>query len=107
MMKYVKIAETKDIPKNTMRVFKLEGIDILVVNVEGEFYAFENRCPHLGYPLYYGSLNGELLICGFHYAKFNIKTGKSLGAVTQEPLKMFKTTIRNSSLLIELNNKDP
>jgi nitrite reductase/ring-hydroxylating ferredoxin subunit len=106
-MKYVKIAETKDIPKNTMRVFKLEGIDILVVNVEGEFYAFENRCPHLGYPLYYGNLNGEFLICGFHYAKFNIKTGKSLGTVTQETLKMFKTTIRNSSLLIELNNKDP
>jgi len=106
MAKDVKIAETKDIPRNTMRVFNLEGIEILVVNVEGKFYAFENRCPHLSYPLYYGSLDGEVLICGFHYAKFNIKTGKSLGAVTHEFLKVFRTKIRNSSLLIELNSKE-
>lgn len=102
MGKYVKIAETKDIPRNTMRVFKLERIEILVVNAEGEFYAFENRCPHMGYPLFYGSLDGEVLTCGFHYAKFNIKTGKSLGAVTHEPLKVFRIKIRNASILIEL-----
>ncbi len=101
MVKYIKIAETKDIPPNTMQVFKLKEIEILVVNVEGKYYAFENRCPHLGYPLYYGNLNGEVLICGFHSAKFNVKTGESLGAVTQESLKVFRTTIRNSSLLIE------
>jgi len=102
MGKYVKIAETKDIPRNTMHVFKVGEVEILVVNVEGDMYAFENRCPHMGYSLYYGSLDGEVLTCGFHQAKFNVKTGKSLGAATSEPLKAFRTKIQNASILIDL-----
>lgn len=102
MGKYIRIAETHEIPKNKMRVFRVEGYEILVVNVEGELYAFENRCPHMGYPLYLGSLEGKVLTCGFHYAKFDVSTGRSLGQVTQEPLRMFKVKIQSSSMLVEL-----
>jgi 3-phenylpropionate/trans-cinnamate dioxygenase ferredoxin subunit len=102
MGKYIRIAKTHEIPKNKMRVFRVEGYEILVVNVEGEFYAFENRCPHMGYPLYLGSLEGKVLTCGFHYAKFNVSTGRPLGPVTQEPLRMFKVKIQSSSMLVEL-----
>ena len=102
MGKYIRIAETHEIPKNKMRVFRVEGYEILVVNVEGELYAFENRCPHMGYPLYLGSLEGKVLTCGFHYAKFDVSTGRSLGQVAQEPLRMFKVKIQSSSVLVEL-----
>ena len=100
--KFVKIAEIHEVSKNNMQVFKVEGYEILVVNVEGKFYAFENRCPHMGYPLYFGSLEGKVLTCGFHYAKFDVTTGKSLGSVTDEPLKKFKIKIRNSMVQVEL-----
>jgi len=102
MDKYVRIAETKDIQKDKMRVFKVNDREILVVNVEDKFYAFENRCPHMGYPLYFGRLEGKVLTCGFHYAKFDVRTGKSLGSVTHSPLKTFKIKIQNSSILVEL-----
>ena len=99
--KYYRIAETQEIPKNKMQVFKMKGHEIIVANLEGEFYAFENRCPHMGYPLYLGSLDGNVLTCGFHYAKFNVSTGKSLGPVTHEPLRTFKIKIQNSMVLVE------
>lgn len=102
MGKYVRVAETQEIPLNNMQVFKVEGHEILVVNVEGEFYAFQNRCPHMGYPIYLGSLEGKVLTCGFHYAKFDVITGESLGPVTHEPLRTFKVKIQNSSILVEL-----
>lgn len=102
MGRYVKIAERHEIPENKMQVFKVEDHEILVVNVEGEFYAFENRCPHMGLPLYFGSLEGNVLICGFHYAKFDVTTGKSLDPVTDKPLKTFKTKIQNSTIQVEL-----
>jgi nitrite reductase/ring-hydroxylating ferredoxin subunit len=105
MRKYVKIAETRDIPKNSMQAFIVREVEILVVNVEGEFYAFENRCPHMGYPLFFGSLEGEVLTCGFHYAKFNVKTGKSIGDVTHEPLRVFKIRISNASVLVWLDGE--
>jgi nitrite reductase/ring-hydroxylating ferredoxin subunit len=99
---YVKIAEAEAVLKNQMQVFKAKGQEIVVVNVEGKFYAFENRCPHMGYPLFFGSLEGDVLTCGFHSAKFNVKTGKSLGQVTSEPLKTFPVKIQNSSIFIEI-----
>jgi nitrite reductase/ring-hydroxylating ferredoxin subunit len=102
MSKYVKMAETHEIPKNKMKVFKVEDHEILVVNVEGELYAFENRCPHMGYPLYFGRLEGKVLTCGFHYAKFDVTTGKSLGSITDKPLKKFKIKIQNSLVQVEL-----
>ncbi|MEM2935775.1 MAG: hypothetical protein QW231_01195 [Candidatus Bathyarchaeia archaeon] len=45
MKKYVKIAEIREIPKNKMKLFNVEGYEIIVVNAEGIFYAFENRFP--------------------------------------------------------------
>jgi nitrite reductase/ring-hydroxylating ferredoxin subunit len=99
---YVKIAEAKAVLKNQMQVFKAKGQEILVVNVEGELFAIENRCSHMGYPLFFGSFEGDVLTCGFHSAKFNVKTGKSLGPVTSEPLKTFPVKIQNSSIFIEI-----
>jgi 3-phenylpropionate/trans-cinnamate dioxygenase ferredoxin subunit len=99
---YVKIAETKDVSKNQMRVFNVKEKEVLVVNVEGKFYAFDNHCPHMGYPLFFGSLEGDTLICGFHSAKFNVRTGKSLGPVTSEPLKTCPVKIKNSSVFVEV-----
>jgi 3-phenylpropionate/trans-cinnamate dioxygenase ferredoxin subunit len=85
-----------------MQVFNVKEKEILVVNVEGKFYAFDNHCPHMRYPLFFGSLEGDTLICGFHSAKFNVRTGKSLGPVTSEPLKTFPVKIKNSSVFIEV-----
>ena len=102
MCTYVKVVETSGIPENAIRVFKVEGYEILVANIDGEFYAFENRCPHMGYPLYLGSLDGKVLTCGFHYAKFDVTTGKSFGRVTNRCLRTYRVKIRDSSILIEL-----
>jgi len=102
MGKYVKVANITDLPKNQMRVYDVNGQEILVVNVEGELYAVNNQCPHLGYPLFFGSLEGDVLTCGFHNAKFNVRTGKSVGPVTGKSLKIFQVKIRDSSIFIEV-----
>ena len=102
MGEYQKVAYTSEIPKNQMKVFKADGQEILIANVEGKLYAVSNRCPHMNYPLYLGNLNGEIITCGFHYAKFDITTGKALGPPAQKPLKTFKIKIQDSAVLVEL-----
>ncbi len=103
MGKYVKVGETRQIPENTMQVFNIEGLEILVVNVEGNFYAVSNRCPHLNYPLYMGTLMGKIITCGFHYAKFDVTTGEVLSPPAREPLKTFKVKTEGSAVLVELD----
>lgn len=101
MCGYIEIAQIKEIPKNSMKRLNVKGKDILLVNIDGKFYAVEDRCPHMGYPLYFGSLEGEVLTCGFHYAKFNVRTGNSLGHATDEPLKTLRIRVQNSAILIK------
>ena len=85
MKTYIEIAQANEIPKNGMKKFNVKGLEILIINARNNFYAVDNRCPHLEYPLYLGSLQGTTLTCGFHNAKFDITTGKALNRVTSKP----------------------
>jgi nitrite reductase/ring-hydroxylating ferredoxin subunit len=48
---------------------------ILVVNDGGRVYAFDNRCPHMGFPLDRGSVEDGILTCHWHHARFDIASG--------------------------------
>jgi hypothetical protein len=47
-----------------------EGRSIAVFYHNGEVYAIENRCPHVGYPLETGSVRNGVLTCIWHQARF-------------------------------------
>ncbi|MEM2911768.1 MAG: Rieske (2Fe-2S) protein [Candidatus Bathyarchaeia archaeon] len=100
MHKYITIAKVEEVPKNGMKVVKIDNLEILLINVNGKFYAFDNRCPHMGYPLFFGKLEGQILTCGFHYAKFDVKSGKPLNKVTEKPLRKIRIKKSGSTLRI-------
>jgi nitrite reductase/ring-hydroxylating ferredoxin subunit len=52
-----------------------QGHDIVLFYQEGEVYALDNRCPHMGFPLSRGSTKDGILTCDWHHARFDIKTG--------------------------------
>jgi nitrite reductase/ring-hydroxylating ferredoxin subunit len=85
------VARTTDIPPGGNKVVDVEGRDIVVFHVNGEFFALLNRCPHEGAPLdkaacvarltspepgvYQRSRVGELLRCAWHGWEFDMRTG--------------------------------
>ncbi|MBS7620561.1 Rieske (2Fe-2S) protein [Candidatus Bathyarchaeota archaeon] len=77
-MDIFKIAHVKEAPKNGMKLVKVNAFEVLLVIIDGNFYAFVNQCPHMRYPLFFGKLEGQILTCGFHYARFDVKSGKPL-----------------------------
>jgi 3-phenylpropionate/trans-cinnamate dioxygenase ferredoxin component len=48
---------------------------VLFAKVEGKVYAFDDRCPHKGFPLHMGKLEGHTLTCGYHGGQFDIRNG--------------------------------
>jgi len=48
---------------------------ILVIHHEGQVYALDNRCPHLGFPLHRGSVEDGILTCHWHHARFDVTSG--------------------------------
>jgi 3-phenylpropionate/trans-cinnamate dioxygenase ferredoxin subunit len=75
------------------QIFEINGRSIGVFNLDGEFFALLNRCPHEGGPLCSGTVTGlrqsttpgeyrysrpgEILRCPWHGWEFDIKTGQS------------------------------
>lgn len=51
---------------------------IAVFNVDGDFYAIDDTCTHDEYSLADGYIDGDVVECPLHMAKFNIRTGKVL-----------------------------
>ena len=75
-MTLVKIAETSEIPLGQMKAFKLAETEVLIANVNGTYYAIRNICTHTNGDLSKGKLEGHIVTCPKHKARFDITTGK-------------------------------
>ena len=51
---------------------------ILILGDQDRVYAFDNRCPHMGFPLDRGSVEDGILTCHWHHARFDLASGVHL-----------------------------
>jgi nitrite reductase/ring-hydroxylating ferredoxin subunit len=59
------------------RILTVAGLHcpILLCWDEGEVFALDNRCPHMGFPLSKGTLKDGVLTCHWHHAQFDLRSG--------------------------------
>ncbi len=48
---------------------------ILIIHDRERFFALDNRCPHMGFPLDRGSVEDGILTCHWHHARFDLESG--------------------------------
>ncbi|MGB1110134.1 MAG: non-heme iron oxygenase ferredoxin subunit [Gammaproteobacteria bacterium] len=84
MTEWVDVCATNGIAPGEWLVVDVDGVDVAVFNVDGEFHAIEDVCTHDGACLTGEAIEGEEVICPRHGARFNIKTGKALTAPAYE-----------------------
>ena len=88
-MEYLFALKTSELPVGTMKMVKLAEQEILISNVENQFYAISNICTHLKGSLVQGKLEGKFVTCPRHGAQFDVTTGKCTG---EAKILLFKTT---------------
>jgi nitrite reductase (NADH) small subunit len=71
-----KLAETSEIEEGKSLIVKgPDGLEIVLFKQEGEIFALENVCPHMGGPLGDGEIESCMVTCPWHGWQFDIKTG--------------------------------
>ena len=75
---------------------------LVLVNVEGDFYALLDRCSHQDFPLSDGELTGDRLECIYHGAKFDVCTGRAVQLPAIRPVKTFPVDVRDGDIFIEV-----
>lgn len=81
-----------------------DDINLLVCNIAGTFYAFENRCPHQNQTLGEGLLEGGVLTCPWHGYQFDIKRGGR--CLTDPSLKLESLPLKVENEVIKVNLKN-
>lgn len=69
------VCKTTDIPEGEGRAFPLNGTLVAVFRRDGQFFAVNDCCPHMGASLASGYLEGCNVICPWHAWKFCVKDG--------------------------------
>jgi nitrite reductase (NADH) small subunit len=76
-MPFVKVADTREVPANSVIEVFVGDEPIAVCNVQGEIHALGGTCPHQGGPLGQGAVNGSSVTCPWHAWDFDCRTGEN------------------------------
>ncbi|ADU32000.1 Rieske (2Fe-2S) protein [Evansella cellulosilytica] len=78
MSEKVYVCSLDELKESTVKVVKGGKHGIAALYEDGQVYAVDNRCPHLGFPLHMGSTCDGILTCHWHHARFDIKSGGTM-----------------------------
>jgi 3-phenylpropionate/trans-cinnamate dioxygenase ferredoxin component len=76
-------------------VVDVDGADVAVFKIDGQFYAIEDVCSHDGAEIASGELDGDEIICPRHGARFCVKTGAVKSPPAYEDIACFPVKIEN------------
>lgn len=70
--------------------FKIDELQLLLLQREGELYLIEAHCPHRNHPLDAATIDKGIIQCALHQYQFAIDDGRLLHA-TEEPCRALRT----------------
>ncbi len=102
-LEYIPVAPVEALPVGERLFFELDGSAIVIFNLAGKLFAIGDVCTHDNGPLGDGEVDQFEVVCPRHGARFDIRTGKTLGlpAVTDIP----KYPVRVVENMIEIGIK--
>ena len=101
MGELTKVATTGQLELGAAICVEVEGKQIALFNVDGEFYAIDDTCSHSGGPLSDGMCEGTVVTCPWHGAQFDLETGNVVRAPAQDGVGSYKVLVEGDDIKIE------
>ncbi len=103
------VATVDEIPAGSRKIVEIDGRSIGIFNINGEFFALKNSCPHQGGELCLGPVSGfvtssgpgdykyerhgEFVRCPWHGWEFDIRTGQSWFDPRRTRVRRYEVTV--------------
>jgi len=97
---YVRVASLPDLEDEGQTVVSSDGQPIALFHHEGEVYAVDNRCPHMGFPLTRGTVEDGILTCHWHHARFELEEGDTFDLFADD-VQTFPTDVRDGEVYLD------
>jgi 3-phenylpropionate/trans-cinnamate dioxygenase ferredoxin subunit len=95
MSDWVSVAPASEFPSGTHRVVDVDGAQVAVFNLDGNYFAIEDVCTHDGGILTGGPVDGDQVMCPRHGARFSIRTGEALTPPAFEPVSKLPVRVED------------
>lgn len=102
MAAFIKVGSTSELAPGQAKKVEVNGKTIALFNLGGSYYAIDNTCTHRGGPLSEGDVEGQVVTCPWHGAKFNITSGEVLGPPARAGVASYCIRVTGSDVEIEL-----
>jgi 3-phenylpropionate/trans-cinnamate dioxygenase ferredoxin subunit len=93
----VTVCPVEELPPGEVKIVRDGTLAIGVFNVDGEYFAIEDRCSHDDGPLAEGDFEPEemVVICPRHGSRFDLRTGRPLSLPAYIPVDTFAVKVED------------
>lgn len=98
MSGWVRVCATAELLPGESKVAWDGDTPILVVNLDGDFYAVEDQCTHEDFELSAGTISDGQVECTLHGARFDLRTGEALCAPAYAPVAKFPVKVEDGAV---------
>ena len=101
-MEKIFVCKTTQISVGQMKKISVNGKDIVVANIGGDYFAMNDTCTHAGASLSEGKIEDSTIICAWHGAQFDCKNGKLIKFPAKiNDLEVYNVIVEEDNILIE------
>ena len=100
---WVRVASRGDLAEGEPLGVEAAGHSIALYNIDGALFATDNICTHAYARLSDGWLDGELIECPLHAARFDVRTGRVLDPPATEDLKTYPVRVVDGEIQVKLD----
>ena len=96
------VAKRSEIPLGMTKRVVIDGVPVLLCNVDDEIYAIEDVCTHDGGPLDQSELQGNRIMCPRHGAYFDVTNGAALTLPAIIPLETYTIRLGGDAIFVDV-----
>jgi 3-phenylpropionate/trans-cinnamate dioxygenase ferredoxin subunit len=92
---WTSVARAAEFKAGQVKTVEVDGVMVAVFNLDGDFIAIEDVCPHDGSEIGSGCVKNGVLECPHHGATFDLRSGAVLTPPAYEPLEMMELRVED------------
>jgi len=98
---WVDVGAADELARKPLQQVVAGGKRIALVCKDGRFSALSGVCNHVGGPLGEGTLDGEYVVCPWHYWKFHCRTGEGEPGYEEDRVPVHEVRVENGRVLLD------
>ncbi len=100
---FVPVTRVSELPSGQMKWVAIARERVLLAHVDGRIYALTDACGHQRAPLSKGTLEGHIVECPLHFARFDVRTGRLLSGPVSADVPVYEVRVEGDTVYIRRN----